>query len=134
ALRDDEIESERRVILEEIHMAADVPEDRVHDLFSEAAWPGHPLGRPVLGTEQTVGAMSRANIDSFYRKGYTPERVVVAAAGNISHADVEKCVREALPSGGAPVRREVPPPPAFGGPCVRHDNKRSEQVHLVWGV
>jgi len=134
ALRDDEISSERKVILEEIHMAADVPEDRVHDLFAEAAWPGHPLGRPVLGTESTVGGMTRHAVDSFYRSGYIPDRLVVSAAGNISHDDVAELVQRALPVGSAPQRRRAADAPRFGGPCVRHDNQRSEQVHLVWGV
>ena len=134
ALRDDEIDSERRVILEEIHMAADVPEDRVHDLYAEIAWPGHPLGRAVLGTEQTVGAMSRDAVDGFYRAGYVPDRLVVSAAGNISHDDVAALVQSAFPVGSKPWRRTASSAAVFGAPCVRHDNRRSEQVHLVWGV
>jgi predicted Zn-dependent peptidase len=134
ALRADEVESERRVILEEIHMAADVPEDRVHDLFSATAWPNQPLGRAVLGTEGTVGALDRERLDEFYRAGYVPDRLVVAAAGNITHGDVASLVRDSLPSGTAPWTRRAGGTARFGGPNVRHDNRRSEQVHLVWGV
>ncbi len=134
SLREDEIESERRVILEEIHMAADVPEDRVHDLFAESAWPGHQLGRPVLGTETTVGGLTRADLVSFYKGGYVPQRLVVAAAGNVTHEEVATVLARTLPSGTAPEPRTAPEPPGFGGPVVRHDNRRSEQVHLVWGV
>jgi predicted Zn-dependent peptidase len=134
ALRDDEIESERRVVLEEIHMAADVPEDLVHDRYSAAAWPGHPLGRPVLGTELTVGSMGADRIRAFYREGYTPNRLVIAVAGNVDHASVADLIRGSFAPGSAPVKRQSTSKPAFAGPLVNHDQRDSEQVHLVWGL
>ena len=133
ALRSDDVASERRVVLEEIHMAADLPEDRVHDLFAETAWPGHPLGRPVIGTAATVGAMEREQLEAFYRGGYAPERLVIAAAGDVTHEGLTTLVRDALEGGGATVRRTPGAPPTFGAPQAAYDTRSSEQVHLVLG-
>jgi predicted Zn-dependent peptidase len=134
ALRPEEFESERRVILEEIHMAADVPEDLVHDLFSAAAWPDSALGRPVLGTEKSVGSMSVSQLAGFYRGGYRPERLVVAVAGNVDHDAVSKLVADALEGGGSPRLRTAGPVPVYGAPRAVYDTRESEQAHVVWGV
>ena len=80
-----DVEAERLVILEEIHMHEDDPGDLIHDLFAETLWGAHPLGRPVLGTRETIGSISRAQIRGFYRSHYTSPRFVVAAAGNLRH-------------------------------------------------
>jgi predicted Zn-dependent peptidase len=134
ALRDDEIASERNVVLEEIHMAADVPEDRVHDVFAEAAWPGEALGRSVLGDVSTVGAMSRERLAGFYRAGYTPDRLVVSAAGDLSHDTLGELLRNALESGSSPWRRTADVAPRFGAPVAAYEPRASEQLHLVWGT
>jgi predicted Zn-dependent peptidase len=115
-------------------MALDVPEDVVHDLFSEAAWGDHPLGRSVLGTPQTVGAMSVDQIAGFYRNGYTTDRLVLAVAGNVDHGRLEEAARLTFAPGQAAVRRPTPPKPAFGAAGSKHDRRDSEQVHVVWGV
>ncbi len=134
SLRPDEFESERRVILEEIHMAADVPEDLVHDVFATTAWPSHVLGRPVLGTLDTIGSMSVEQLRGFYRAGYLTDRLVVAAAGNVSHDELVALLRETLEPGNAPVRRTAAERPAFGANALARDGRESEQVHLVWGL
>jgi predicted Zn-dependent peptidase len=134
SLRPDEFESERRVILEEIHMAADVPEDFVHDVFAAAAWPGHALGRPVLGTLDTIGSMSVDQLRGFYRAGYLTDRLVVAAAGNVSHDDVAALLRDAFDPGTAAARRSASDLPRFGNGGLTRDDRESEQVHLVWGL
>jgi predicted Zn-dependent peptidase len=134
ALRGDEFESERRVILEEIHMAADVPEDLVHDVFSATAWPNHPFGRPVLGTEKTVGGMSVDALRAFYERGYVAEKLVIAVAGNIDHGSVAALVRGAFGGGSSPARRIGGDAPVFGAGAFVVDSRSSEQVHLVWGV
>ncbi len=85
AFRPDEFESERQVILEEILMHADEPADLVHDVLAEALYPGHPLGRQVLGEHATVEAMSVHQIAGFHAEHYRPANVVVAAAGRIDH-------------------------------------------------
>ena len=81
ALRTDELEAERQVILEEILMHGDEPAEEVHDLFNAAMYPGHPLGRDVLGLEATVRATSREQVADFHRAHYRTANVIVTAAG-----------------------------------------------------
>jgi predicted Zn-dependent peptidase len=88
ALRPSDVEAERNVILEEIHMRDDAPEDLVHDLFSEAMFPDHPLGRDVIGTRASITDMSRDSIRQFHDHNYFPSTIVVAAAGNLEHDHV----------------------------------------------
>jgi len=85
ALRVDDVDAERNVILEEIHMRDDTPDDLVHDLFAGAMFPDHPLGREVLGTASSIGEMTRDAIASFHERNYFPSTIVVAAAGNVDH-------------------------------------------------
>jgi predicted Zn-dependent peptidase len=85
ALRAGDVDAERNVILEEIHMRDDTPDDLVHDLFAGAMFPDHPLGREVLGSAQSIGEMSRDAIASFHQRHYFPSTIVVAAAGNLDH-------------------------------------------------
>src|SRR5205814_2088815 len=73
---DDDIESERSVILEEIKMVEDTPDDLVHEIFVEKFWPDHPLGRPILGTEQTVNELQRQQIADHYRETFHPANVI----------------------------------------------------------
>jgi predicted Zn-dependent peptidase len=88
ALRANDVEAERNVILEEIRMRDDAPEDLVHELFSEAMFPDHPLGREVLGTHPSITGMTRASIERFHDRNYVPSAIVVAAAGNLEHDHV----------------------------------------------
>jgi predicted Zn-dependent peptidase len=139
-LNPSDLETERGVILEEIAMHDDEPDDEVHDLFARAIFGGHPLGRLISGTEETISAMTRRQIHSFYRRHYTAPSVVVAAAGNLDHAKLVGLVRAALrgtplDTGAAePVphrraAREVRTSAAHA--AVRH--KDTEQAHLVLG-
>ena len=89
------------MILEEIHMHEDSPEDVVHDVFTQALWPGHPLGRPILGTEERIAAATRASVRSFYRRHYVPGNLVVAVAGNVRHDDVVRMLRDRMETGRA---------------------------------
>jgi predicted Zn-dependent peptidase len=112
-----------------------VPEDHVHDLFQSTAWPGHVIGRPMLGTAASVGSMSDAKLGEFYRSGYVPDRVVVAVAGNVTHDRVAELVRSSLQPGTSVQRRTIGShTPAFGGGVTSYDRRKSEQVHLVWGL
>ena len=136
ALRDDEIETEREVILEEIKMHDDAPDDLVHDLFGEALFPGHPLGRPVAGTDATISAMARGEIASYHHDHYRPGAVVVAAAGRVEHDVIVERVGAAATAkvgpGGASERAitdEMAPPEP-----VRVVRRPTEQVHVVTGM
>src|SRR5687768_803027 len=87
-IRAADLDAERQVILEEIHMHEDSPEEVVHDVFTETLWPEHPLGRPILGTAPTIESATRASVRRFYRRHYVPANFVVAAAGNVRHEDL----------------------------------------------
>ena len=89
-----DVELERAVVLEEIAMRDDDPEDALADQFLAALFGDHPVGRPVIGSVQSVSSMTRAQLHSFHQRRYTPERMVVAVAGNVDHDDVVTLVRE----------------------------------------
>jgi len=95
-IRGADVDNERGVIHEEIAMRDDEPGDAVFDLFSEALFGDTPLGRPVLGTTQSITDLSRSQIAGYYRRRYQPQSMVVAAAGAVDHADVLRLVRKAF--------------------------------------
>jgi len=105
--REEDIEKEKSVILEEIKMEADSPDALVHEIFSSNFWKDHSLGKPILGTRETVKKFDRAAIRGFYESVYAPSNLLVTAAGNLTHERMVSLVREhfeSLPPG--------PPPPA----------------------
>ncbi|MCU1461063.1 MAG: pepR [Acidimicrobiales bacterium] len=139
AFRPDEIEAERQVILEEILMHEDEPSDLVHDNFTEALYPGHALGREVLGDASTIGAMARDEIRDYFGKRYRPATTVVAAAGNLDHDDIVKGLeRRYADIAGNASANGAPHPraPAEPGPPRRLfvANKPTEQAHIVVGM
>src|SRR6185503_6016674 len=85
-----EMAKEKKVIFEEMSMVEDTPDDLVMELFSEAFWPDHPLGRPILGTRRSVEGFSRSELLSFFRRVYRPGNIVVSAAGHLEHAAVSR--------------------------------------------
>ena len=112
-IRSADLDGERQVILEEINMHEDSPEDLVHDVFTETLWPDHPLGRPVLGTVATIEAATRASVNRFYKRHYVPGNFVVAAAGNVRHDDVLSLLATRMETGRAAPRGrrlDVEPP------------------------
>jgi len=133
AFRPDEVEAERQVILEEILMHGDEPADLVHEVFSEALFPGHPLGREVLGEEDTITAMSRDEIAAFFRHHYRPGNIVLAAAGRLDHDSIVAGAgaRFAGPSGGLRPARQAPEGRAQPLIVV---NRPTEQAHVVLGM
>jgi predicted Zn-dependent peptidase len=136
ALRTDDVDAERNVILEEIHMRDDTPDDLVHGLFAKAMFPEHPLGREVLGTQTSIREMTRGAIASFHDRHYRPSAIVVAAAGNLEHDRVvERLARhpQALtPGDGIDLGRSVEGlAPAWPRAVL---TKPVEQVHVVMGT
>ncbi|NGO69547.1 insulinase family protein [Streptomyces boncukensis] len=137
-----EVEAERGVILEEIAMTEDDPGDCVHDLFTKTLLGDSPLGRPVLGTVDTVNALTRDRVARFYKKHYDPTRLVVTAAGNVDHAKVVRRVRAAFESAGALARTEGAEPlgPRTGSRAIRAAgrvevlDRGTEQAHIVLGM
>src|SRR4029453_14043319 len=98
-----EMAKEKKVIFEEINMVEDTPDDLVMERFSQSLWPDHPLGRPILGTKKSVGALKRDQLAPFFRQGYPPANIVVSAAGHLDHQETSKLVPRhfgALEAGG----------------------------------
>src|SRR5699024_3843880 len=91
-----DVDAERDVILDEIAMHDDDPDDVVHNLFAEQAWGDSPLGRPIAGTHESITALTRAQVWRFYKRHYRPDNMVVAVAGNVDHAAVVRKVRKAF--------------------------------------
>ncbi|MCP9209359.1 M16 family metallopeptidase [Streptomyces cucumeris] len=136
-----DVDAERGVVLEEIAMTEDDPGDCVHDLFAHTMLGDTPLGRPVLGTVDTVNGLGRDQIARFYKKHYDPTHLVVAAAGNVDHATVVRQVRRAFEKAGALTRADaVPVAPRGGSRTIRTAgrvellNRKTEQAHIVLGM
>jgi predicted Zn-dependent peptidase len=129
----EELESERRVILEEIAMHEDAPDELVHDLFHRSMWDGHPLGRPVLGYNETIGRVARDQVAGYWRERYAPKNLVVAAAGRVDHDDLVRRT-EAIFSetGGIETTRDGPAPAARDGVSVF--KRPTEQAHIMIGT
>ncbi len=128
-----ELDAEREVVLEEIAMYEDQPQELVHDLISEATFGRHPLGRPVIGRAEVVSSVSRRTITAYHRAMYVPGNVVVAAAGNLKHEEFErlllKAQRRAVDAAGKgprvrPALVKAPPP------SLRFQRKDTEQYHI----
>lgn len=95
-----DVDQERTVVLEEIAMRDDDPADIVHEQFAKAMYGDAPLGRSILGTVQNISSLTRRSIFGFYKKYYTPDRLVVSVAGNVEHNQIVKLVRQAFANGG----------------------------------
>jgi len=134
----EDVEVERDVVLEEIAMRDDDPEDALGDMFLGALFGDHPVGRPVIGTSQSVSAMTRTQLHSFHVRRYTPQRMVVAAAGNVDHDEVVALVREHFGRHLVPGRQAAAPRKGAGRvtghPGLKLGNRDSEQVHVSLGV
>ncbi|CAN5641195.1 pitrilysin family protein [soil metagenome] len=134
SLDSQELESERNVILEEIAMHEDAPDELVHDLFYRAMWDGHPLGRPVLGFNETVGAVSRDQLEGYWRERYSAPNLVVAAAGNLDHDRIVELVADRFSEGvdgRKTLRAGIAPRPIRG---VNVHRRPTEQAHIVMGT
>ena len=137
-VHDHDIESERAVILEEIAMYEDDPGDLVHDEFARAMFGDTPLGRPILGTVDTITALPRSAIKRFYRRAYTPDAMVVSVAGNVDHAAVVRDVKRIFADRLDPSREPAPARSSRGrnhpGVPVQISSRPTEQAHLVLGA
>ena len=136
----EDVEAERDVILDEIAMHDDDPDDVAHNLFAAQAWGDTPLGRPIAGTEESIATLRRDQIARFYERHYRPATVVVAAAGNIDHAALVRQVKKSFGRGGWLDREEKPVPPRHAArtrrvtPGVVQARRPFEQVNVVLGV
>ena len=135
-----DVDAERKVVLEEIAMRDDDPSDLVHDLFSDTYYGDTPIGRPILGTIDSINAMSRNTVFNYYKKKYLPQDLVVAVAGNIKHKRVVAMVEQALSRDNfldvmaAPVIRPNIPIKNSKQQSVGLMYKKSEQAHMFYGM
>jgi predicted Zn-dependent peptidase len=131
----DEVERERKVVLEEIRMVEDTPDELVYDLFAEHFYGGNPLGRPIQGTAKTLAGLSRGRVLRFFKDVYCPDNIVVAAAGNLRHDRLARLVRKAfggMTPGNGDSRRMRRPRPRPG--VVRKSKRDLEQAHVLMGL
>lgn len=128
---EDELEKERHVIFEEIRGIVDTPDDLVHDVIDQVIWPGQPVGRPVIGSEETVGAMTAGDLHAYLHQHYSPDRMVIAVAGYVRHGDVvelaERYFGDMQPQ---PVTPFVTAEMNQTAPRVHLVTKGTEQAHL----
>jgi predicted Zn-dependent peptidase len=137
-----ELEAEREVVLEEIAMYEDDPQDRVFDLLGQAVFGSHPLGRPVIGTPQVIADATREQLAEFHARRYRPESIVIAAAGSVDHdslvalarsVDAARSTPGAASPNGVPLVGDGPvEPPAFKR-SIRFLQKDTEQYHVCLG-
>jgi predicted Zn-dependent peptidase len=137
----DELERERKVILQEIAMVEESPEELVHDLFFELVYGRHGLGRPILGTETSIRRMRRADLLRFFRKHYRPDELIISVSGGASHQTARKKIRALIRSQwpGRPSKKMTRKETGFQpAPKLKQGLwwvvRPTEQVHLVWGV
>jgi predicted Zn-dependent peptidase len=128
----EEIEKERKVILQEISMMEDTPDDYIHDLFSQSMWQGHPLGMPIIGTEESVGKLSRSDIIAYRDNSYHAEDIIITAAGKVDHEELLRLFRDMCDRVPAGARKKVTNRPRYSKK-VAVIEKELEQVHFCLG-
>jgi predicted Zn-dependent peptidase len=130
---DEELDRERNVVLEEIKMVEDTPDDLVHEVFVANFWPDHPLGRSILGTAETLSTFDHNRVVEFFNNVYTPRNLVVAGAGNLHHAAFVDMVSGYLNDlTDRPAKRTVSAPSSAAPRIIL--SKELEQAHLILGA
>ncbi|MGY4100642.1 M16 family metallopeptidase [Nocardia sp. R16R-3T] len=136
--RAEDVDVERQVVLEEIAMRDDDPEDLVGDAFLSALFGDHPIGRPVIGSIETIEAMNATRLRGFHLRRYRPDRMVVAVAGNVEHDHTVELVHRAFASrldvAAEPARRREGRFRPHSTPELHWSHRDSEQAHLAFGV
>ncbi|MFZ0212745.1 MAG: pitrilysin family protein [Candidatus Acidiferrales bacterium] len=131
---EEEIARERSVVLEEIRMVEDNPEDLVHEIFSKNLWGHHPLGWPILGTFDTVEKFDRETVEAWFRQCYAPNNMIITAAGNVSHGQMLDLIEPRFGDRVAAINRHSNAPPSPRAEIVSRSKSELEQVHLCLGV
>jgi len=132
-----DLDSEREVVLEEIAMYEDTPQELVHDLITRAVFGSHPLGRPVIGSADVISTVSRRALGAYHRSRYVAENLVVSAAGHLDHDRlVELCARMAQKKAAPPARKSRAREPLLAppAPSVAFQRKDTEQYHVCLGA
>jgi predicted Zn-dependent peptidase len=127
----DDLDREQKVILEEMKMVEDTPDELLGELFNAAYFPNHPLGRPIEGTRETISSFNHEAIAAYHASDFSPSNLVVAAAGNVEHEQLVELVNKSFPNsnGASAVLVEEAPKPAT--PILIEQKKELEQAHLI---
>jgi predicted Zn-dependent peptidase len=128
-----EMVKEKKVIFEEIKMVEDTPDDLVMELFSQAFWPDHPLGRPILGTRRSVSSFERQQLAAFFHAVYHPGNIVISAAGNLDHRSTSELIHRHFGQLARGRAQKGPTPPRPEARIVTRSKSELEQVHMCVG-
>jgi predicted Zn-dependent peptidase len=127
-----DLEREQKVILEEMKMVEDTPDELLGELFNAAYFPGHPLGRPIEGTAETVTTFDHDTVSSFHAHEFSPANLVVAAAGNVEHERLVELVEKTFSAAnGKSPAKQIQQSPTPATPILIENKKELEQAHLV---
>jgi predicted Zn-dependent peptidase len=133
-LLSEDIEKEKGVILEEIKMEADQPEFVLHETFISNFWKGHGLGKPILGTRDTVKKFEREMLHEFYSRVYSPSNILITAAGNLDHQNMVELIADKFAGLAAREALPVDTIPKTHAPLILKKKESLEQVHITMGV
>lgn len=133
SFKQEHIDFERQVVLEEIAMYEDTPDEQIHDMFTSALWQDHPLGRQVIGTGDTVRGFDQAKTTGFFKSHYTPGHTVIAAAGNLDHDSFVELIKKFYDPPVASRPEKIETKPSVNS-ALRIARKKTEQVHLCYGT
>lgn len=126
-----DLEREQKVILEEMKMVEDTPDELLGELFNAAYFPNHPLGRPIEGTRETISSFNHQAIASFHASDFSPSNLVVAAAGNVEHDQLVELVNKSFPNSNGASAALVEEAPQPATPILIEQKKELEQAHLI---
>jgi len=133
AFKPEDVEREKKVVVEEIKMVEDTPDDLVHELFVMTFWPDHPLGRPILGTEETVRRLGREQILAHYAETFHPSNMIFCASGNVRPEDVVPFLEKTFGGDSVPPSARDWPEPSPTQHVLLREKRELEQVHLCLG-
>lgn len=131
-LKEKDIDFEQKVILEELNLYEDTPDEKIHDLFVSSLWPDHPLGNPILGSKESIKGINAQLVRDFFKKRYLPSNIVVAVAGNVDHERLNEIIDKNIEEkdGKKLTRKEIKPET---NKTVKLYRKKTEQAHLCYG-
>lgn len=133
SFKEEDIKAERQVVLEELSLHEDSPDELIHDLFSDSVFEGHPLGKRILGSEKTVKSFGKHNVAGFYKRAYVPKNMVIAAAGNVNHKKLEDLVNRYFVNKEAAVFKRAERA-AKSKSNLFVMKKKGEQAHICLGA
>ena len=125
---------ERQVIIEEINMYEDSPDELIHDIFARKFWEGHNLGNSILGTNESIGAMDREELHNYYRQYYVPGNMIISVAGNVDPGRIKDYLEEKLEPYGGPIPAGSIVPPLLNQPFMQLMPKDVEQLQICLGL